>query len=104
VGKVKRLQRRAKLDEDSGAHQQQDAQQRRKRGLSVAVVGPAKVIVPRFANEAVTRSAVYCARGVTGLKTRVHGRTVVSGSYRHSLRTYVQMSAYKFQTKPSTPL
>ena len=90
---MKRLQRRAKLDEESGDHQQQDAQQRRKRGLSAAVLGPAKVTVPRFANEAVTRSAAYRARGVTGLKMRVHGRTNVSGSYRHLLRTYVQMSA-----------
>jgi hypothetical protein len=93
VGKVKRLQRRTKLDEDSGAHQQQDAEQRRKRGLSAAVVGPAKVAIPRFANEAVTRSAAYRARGVTGLKMRVHGRTNVSGSYRYLLRTNVQMSA-----------
>jgi hypothetical protein len=91
VGKVKRLQRRAKLDEDSGAYQQQDAQQRRKRGLSAALVGPAKVAVPRFANEA--GSAVYRARGIAGLKMLVHGRTMVSGSYRHLLRTYVQMSA-----------
>jgi hypothetical protein len=94
VGEVKRLQRRAKLDEETGAHQQQDAQQRRKRGSSAVVVGPVKVTVLRFANEAVTRSAVYRARGVTGLKVHVHGRTTASGgSCRHLLRTHVQMSA-----------
>lgn len=87
------MQRRAKLDEDSGAHEQQDAQQRRKRGLFSAVVGPAMVTVPRFANEAVARSIGWRARGVTGVKMRVHDRTNVSGSYRHLLRTYVQMSA-----------